>query len=155
MTALIKKTTWPDVFHVADFMRMSDRREVIASTGQDHKKVLMQSVLMSDRDMTWTIFYSGEPVAVFGVAPGEYGGIPWLLATDRFSNENNDFVKSFPWAYIEMMKRVYGNLYNYVHEKNRRSITWLVKCGFIVGDAVPFGMRGEMFRFFETGVSYV
>lgn len=147
-----------DVEHVAGNMRWSDKVETWASTQLKPFDVLGKSVALSDQELLWAIEYDGEPVAVFGVASGTNGGIPWLLATDMFAT-NPAFVKKFPKAYINRMADKYGRLYNYVHNENRRSKRWLERCGFTVHGPTPFGFGGEPFCYFELekgrGINHV
>lgn len=146
-----------DVEHVAENMRWVDRVETMASTQMEPHGVLCKSVAVSDPELLWVIEYDGEPVAVFGVASGADGGIPWLLATDMFLTDPV-FVKKFPGAYVNKMADKYGRLYNYIHHGNRRSKRWLERCGFTVHAPIPFGFNGEPFCLFELenkGVNHV
>lgn len=150
----IKKTKLSDTVHIAAHMRFIDKIETEESTGLNPYNVIIRSVKLSNPDLTWTIYYDYKPVAIFGVGNGIYGGLPWLLATDKFTLRP-DFVKSFAWAYLQTMLKEYGYLYNYVSCANHKSIRWLKKIGFRVGKPTPFGVKGNFFKPFEMGVCSV
>jgi hypothetical protein len=91
----------------------------------------------------------GSPAMIFGITPSsrEGWGVPWLLATDKFSAINKRLVRRCHIQVREMHTH-YPNLHNIVHRSNATSINWLRWLGFSIG-TVPCGPSGEFFMFWR------
>lgn len=144
----IRKIQPGDIEYIAQNMRIADCVEINASCGLPPLAALQKSVELSE--MLWVMEADKKPVAIFGAAKGDHGGVPWLLATDEFK-KYPDFLKFFPHLYFLKMKQRFGYLYNYVHVKNKTSIKWLKMCGCRIGAPIPFGVFGEDFCYFSMG----
>jgi hypothetical protein len=135
--------------HLKDRLRKSDIDEVWASAHYTPEQALRFSLKISL--MAFTVEYHGVPVAIFGVAPDNLTGSRasiWLLGTDdinrmriTFLKESRKFIRYFLWFYPV--------LYNFVDDRNKKTIEWLTWCGAQFLEPAPYGYDGLPFRFFE------
>lgn len=138
-----------DLTYVARHMRQADRDELRATSSDSAWWALTRSALVSTHIWTVADRETGEPIAVFGVAPlSATVGSPWLLGTDRVRECSKALVREGK-RYANLMLHVYPHLFNYVHVANARSIRWLKALGFTLHDPVPYGTAGELFHPFE------
>lgn len=91
------------------------------------------------------------PVAVCGVVEAEHGGVIWLLATDRLfetAANTRQFIRGGRIWVNELMGD-WGQLHNWVYNKNQRSKVWLGSLGFTIHPAAPMGPFSELFCYVE------
>jgi len=119
-----------DVISLA--LRQKDTEEVLASTGfENTRQVLQKSLSLSD-----SVFVIESPrdksiIGVFGVGSGEYGGIPWLLGSDRLESDISkmQFCRA-SFFFVDKFLAKYGCLYNLVLSDYEKTIKWLKFLGF-------------------------
>jgi hypothetical protein len=90
----------------------------------------------------------GEVAAIVGVGlPSMLGRVatPWLLTGRPVDRHRKAFLR-LTRARIELMRREWELLLNYVHADYAQSIRWLVWLGFEIAPARPFGPRGALFH---------
>ncbi len=127
----IKKSTDSDIVRVALKLREADRLELKACNGHsNHFDSLRISVKASHQP--FTIFNGDEPVGMFGVCPGKECGIPWLLGTDKLTDNKKFFISNSRRITQEWFKR-YPVLINYIDCRNQVAIQWLEYLGFTMG----------------------
>lgn len=134
---MIRLATLEDAFDLAPRLREADRRELEAQGLVDFDVVLAESLAMSDEPLAFEV--DGEVLALFGCAPGQGYGIPWLLGSESLF-EHPRVLLSLPFDYIPVWLAKYGLLQNMVHGENLRSIRWLRRLGFSIG--APFTLPG-------------
>ncbi len=124
---------------MAPHLRPGDVMEVQRSSGLNPLDALLESVRLSDDDMTWAALYNKLPVAMFGcnnVKPEDdplfagvtIGGI-WLLATPGIYHNKLDFMRCCK-EYLAVMHERYEFLTNFIDAQNVPSMSWLPRLGF-------------------------
>lgn len=151
-----REGTRDDAIWFAGRLREADKRELIASSGQDPIVMLMASQAMGN---CFVAEHEGVPVAIFGlpiVSQLPKVGIPWLLGTDKLDDLRISFgLESIHM--VELWREQVDQMVNFVDSRNRKSIEWLQWLGFDVEEAVPHGPYGVPFHRFSwsRGQEYV
>lgn len=147
----IRQATLDDAVAVAYNLRWQDIAELQAMRGEDVnvRDALVSAVRRSSH--CWAACKDGAVLAVFGVAPIsllEGLGSPWLLATPQAERCAGALVKQGR-EYISIMQRIYPRMVNFVDARNRKSIRWLKRLGFVIHDPAPVGVMQLPFHKFE------
>jgi hypothetical protein len=105
-----------------------------------------------DSENKWIIFdVEGTiniPVALFGVQRfNEKTGVPWMVATNDISKIKRFLVENTK-KYIDIMKKDFDLLVNFVDVRNTVSIEWLKRAGFQFDEPAPYGVNGLLFHRF-------
>ena len=126
-------------------LRLWDRIEAMAMTGQDPHKALEQCILQSSS--VYVAEEDGQIHGVFGVCLDDPDvGVPWFVATDAAERNKKLIMKTGRKMVDEWLKRV-PYLANYVCCLHEQSIKWLEWLGFTVdyeselflwSDSIPF-----------------
>ena len=135
--------------YLVENMRAGDVKEVEAFSGSTPAQALRKGIGRSKASLT-AMTIAGEPLVMFGVAPLSEitrTGIPWLLGTDAALYYRREFMREGR-RYLAAMLDEYPNLVNYVHIENKASIIWLKRLGFTLDEAVPTGVKQELFHKF-------
>ena len=82
--------------------------------------------------------HQGRVLCVFGIAPGQDGSVPWMVASDEVEGCKREFLQASRET-IQRLCPLFSPLYNWVDARNRRAIAWLKWCGFKVEPPEPFG----------------
>ncbi len=133
-------------------MRKADREEIIASSWRAPYEALRDSVSRSSFAVVVEI--DGVPVTILGLVVHDIlsgCGVPWLLSSEHALKHKRQFLELSPPAIQEMLS-ICPKLVNYVHSENKISIRWLKWLGFVIEDAKPVGVNGEMFHRFSMEV---
>jgi hypothetical protein len=94
----------------------------------------------------WVALWKGRATIAFGVSKmADLIGSPWMLATDDIKAMAFTFLEESP-KYIDLIKEPYALLLNWVDERNDISIKWLLRMGFTIGTARPYGPFATMFH---------
>lgn len=147
----IRPATLEDAAELAANMRPADRLELWATGREDLLEVALEGVRVSRWSMT--IRVDGELACVFGLS--SMGtilapiGVPWLLGTP-VATRNARALMRRPRPYIDRMRQEFPRLMNLVHTRNTQAKRWLVRMGFELQPAVPYGPHGELFHLFEV-----
>lgn len=139
--------------HIIDLhskIKQSDVDEVMASHGMTAEEALTTS--LSNSSEAYTVMVDGKPEMMFGVVDDENyndASVIWMLSTDevfnlvtvrRFMKDAKRYVKHFH------QRKLF--LYNYVDERNLRSLSWLRRLGFrFVNREEGFGVAKIPFVF--------
>ncbi|MGL4680418.1 MAG: hypothetical protein ACRCWC_13680 [Plesiomonas shigelloides] len=141
----IREATSSDAAMVAAMIRPDDRRE-LAAIGLKPLQSIVSSLAASSK--SWVGLVDNVPVCIFGVSEwGDGTGRPWMIGTVELEEHQRIFIRKCKEC-VESMQDGYELLHNYVDARNERAIAWLKWLGFVIGDAKPLGMRGEMFHHF-------
>jgi len=136
-----------DVNWLAERLREHDRKELIASTGQDPAVALAASMALGS---CLVVECDREPVAVLGlpvVSQLPRTGVPWMLGTDWLDDHPAVFGRYSSTIVESWMSRV-DRMVNYVDSRNRKAVDWLSWLGFDIEDAEPHGPYGVPFHKF-------
>lgn len=149
MAATFREPLPSDVEAIGRNMRAIDALECAEGSGL----FPVEAVRLGIEESTFcrVAVVEGEPVCVFGVAPEALlgaTGIPWLLGVEGFERHSRDILR-YSRPAVRHMLSMYPHLKNIVHSDNQHAIHWLRWCGFTIGEEVPAGRNGAMFRLFE------
>lgn len=117
-----------DVIHVAMHLREADYNEVLAATGVDPARALLQFYLEGS---TQAVFADVGPVALFGIEP-YHGttGIAWMVATDKFFKHRWEIVRRGREVLAELMAdKGLTHITNLIDRRNVAHIKWLRSLG--------------------------
>jgi len=150
----VVKATPAHIINLVPRIAKQDLAEMHASTELPPEAALMKSMVISE--YCWAVLdEDSQCIAVFGVAPlNPDTGIPWLIASDSFRTRWVEVARgSRLWRQI--LDESYSCLVNFVHVDNKTAIRWLEWLGFDIHQAIPFGVRGELFHPFSKGAHHV
>jgi hypothetical protein len=121
-----------DAADVARFMRFEDREELWQLSHSVPEDAVAQSIEMSDE--AYVAFAGPYPVAVFGVGTTALGnhGVPWFLATREADAHSKMYMKMARKFLAHLLERC-GTLSNVALASNRRSLVFLSRMGFDIG----------------------
>jgi N-acetylglutamate synthase-like GNAT family acetyltransferase len=143
---IVRQATVADCYALFPLLREQDRKEIALATGDHTAKVLLDSLKASEE--AWVAEETdGTLLGIYGVARVEGMGGVWMLATPAVYRHSKALVKDGRAWILRVMER-YPMLFNFVHAENTRSIAWLRKLGFTIGELVPFGAAQAPFHFF-------
>jgi hypothetical protein len=146
---IVRPSTEADVEFLKDKLRQDDVNEVWASNHHLPCEALYDSLKYSI--FVLTVVNKDEPVAMFGINPSSLMGkkaVVWMLASDGLEKIKIRFLKHSR-EFISLMLSYYPYLHNYVDDRNKASIAWLLFCGAKMFPAEPYGVEGKLFRHFE------
>jgi hypothetical protein len=126
-------------------LRPGDAAE-IAALGLCPRGALQASLARS----LWADAYlaEGEVAAILGLGlPSMLGRVatPWLLTGLPVDCHRKAFLR-LTRTRVELLRREWDLLVNYVHADYAQSIRWLAWLGFEIGAAVPLGPKGALFH---------
>lgn len=132
------KATLEDALYIADHLRPSDREECNAHTEAAARTTLETAWKASSH--AWTAKSAeGTPIAILGLVPApgmSDTGIPWLLCTDEADSMQRAIVKYTP-EYLSVLQAIYPKLFNVVPSTSTKTLAWLKRLGFTLGDSMP------------------
>lgn len=152
---IIRRPTHDDIEFVIQNIRDEDVEEINAMSGENVHDILMSTANIKDNSWVWE--RCGTVHAIFGVnpVPDKKGvGVVWMLATKSFDEHFMTFASASRSVFKSVVEG-YDYIFNYVYEKNIKSIKWLVWLGFTVRDAEKIGVNGAKFHRFEMVVEHV
>jgi len=128
---------------VGNSLRSVDRLEAVLFTGRLPMEAVRESIAGSTVVRTATV--DGEPVCLFGIAPGADCHHPWMVGTDamdiqppiRIMVQAREFLSSYSTLYLR----------NVILSENKKSIRFLSGLGFSFSPEMNF--EGFSIRFFE------
>jgi len=144
-------TMTPDVLRVAQSLRREDVDELWALSRVRPIEALRRSVAVSTE--AYVAFNRDAPIAVFGAnvpALGGYG-VPWLLGTRGIDECATEYFR-LARRFIAHLRRGCDVLQNMALASNRKTLVFLSRLGFVIGEpftvasgatAVVFSMGGE------------
>ncbi len=137
---IVRPATGQDVRDMAPRLRIADKAEIVASTGEPALLALGRGFASSEK--CWTVEWRGRPAAMFGCVPIiEDGSRPrvgsiWLLGTDDINLFGYRFLhESQKW--VEIVTKGYDLVGNIVDARNLKHIKWLKWLGFKFVRTIP------------------
>lgn len=103
---------------------------------------------MERSPLLWTMASPAGVVCIFGAAPATLmgdKGMPWMVGTHLVEVERRALMRLAP-AYIARMLAAFPLLVNVVDARNRRSIAFLRRLGFIILPAMSAGVASMPFH---------
>lgn len=125
--------------HIAANLRDGDRDEMIATnpllTVADPDPLLLLTMSVMQSESAWIITDDGEPITVFGCAPG---GIVWMMGTPgMWKPKAARAIAKATALYVEELHTRWPRLWNWVDARNIQSARWLKWSGFEIDDVDP------------------
>jgi hypothetical protein len=111
-------------------------------------------IVLAHPDDTRVCLLDGTPVAIFGMVEDltwnldERAGVLWMVGTDDIY-DNADLFHEHTEAWLSYYRSRYQRITNWVDARNTAAVDWIRSVGFTVHPAVPHGVAGEPFHFFE------
>jgi len=125
------KTTAEHVKELCQNMRLEDRREVVALTGNpDVYNIVLAGWLQSD--YCKTILLDDKVVFIYGVIPVPdmpSVGSPYMLGTELLKEIKMPFLRNCRNR-VSYMKKKYKYLFNWIDSRNELHLRFIKWCGF-------------------------
>lgn len=121
-----------DSLELAPKIRKGDRQEIMASNGATPLEALVIPFTQKNAKIYSIIGTKSEGViGMFGSVPSkEKGyGVVWLLSSEDLFKHVKQFIKECP-KWVAEMSKDYEYVYNFVDERNWKSLKWLQFLGF-------------------------
>ena len=128
----VRKAELKDALELAPKMRKGDRQEIMASDGATPLESLVVPFTQKNAKIYTIVGTEAEGViGMFGSSPikEEGYGIVWLLSSEDLFKHIKQFIKWLP-KWLEDMSKGYDYVYNFVDERNWKSLKWLQFLGF-------------------------
>lgn len=128
----VRKAELNDALELAPKMRMGDRKEIMASNGSTPLESLVIPFTQKGAKIYSIIGTKSEGViGMFGSTPTKEKdyGVVWLLSSEHLFKHIKQFIKECP-KWVAEMSEGYEYVYNFVDERNWKSLKWLQFLGF-------------------------
>ena len=128
----VRKAELNDALELAPKMRMGDRKEIMASNGSTPLESLVIPFTQKGAKIYSIIGTKSEGViGMFGSTPTKEKdyGVVWLLSSEHLFRHIKQFIKECP-KWVAEMSEGYEYVYNFVDERNWKSLKWLQFLGF-------------------------
>ena len=121
-----------DSLQLAPKIRKGDRQEIMASDGASPLEALVIPFTQKNAKIYSIIGTKSEGViGMFGSSPTKEKayGVVWLLSSETLFKHTKQFIKECP-KWVNDMSKGYKYVYNFVDERNWKSLKWLQFLGF-------------------------
>ena len=121
-----------DSLELAPKIRIGDRKEIMASDGCSPLEALVTPFTQENAKIYTIVGTKDEGViGMFGSTPTklEEYGVVWLLSSEHLFKHIKQFIKECPY-WVAQMSKDYKYVYNFVDERNWKSLKWLQFLGF-------------------------
>ena len=128
----VRKAELKDALELAPKMRIGDRKEIMASNGSTPLESLVIPFTQKGAKIYSIIGTKSEGViGMFGSTPTKEKdyGVVWLLSSEHLFRHIKQFIKECP-KWVAEMSEGYEYVYNFVDERNWKSLKWLQFLGF-------------------------
>ena len=128
----VRKAELNDALELAPKMRIGDRKEIMASNGSTPLESLVIPFTQKGAKIYSIIGTKSEGViGMFGSTPTKEKdyGVVWLLSSEHLFRHIKQFIKECP-KWVAEMSEGYEYVYNFVDERNWKSLKWLQFLGF-------------------------
>lgn len=143
------KNTIPNENNLKLFLKdikKEDKLELIHTYGEDFENIFIKTILEDIKDSDiYFLTHNFKPVAIGGaVKLKENPDVAqvWLLCTNNIQNHKL-YLYKYIKSKIELFKKKYSILFNYIYKSNFSALLWLKKYGFKSID-----LENEDFKFF-------
>ncbi len=111
-------------------LRIEDKQELIASVGNDYKKIFTETILKNKNNCCFLSDDNNNPLAIGGIVKlnSNYSS-PWLISSNKFKYHKKDILK-YVYKKINEYKKENNILFNYIYKSNFKALKWLKKFGF-------------------------
>lgn len=138
-----------DAATLADKMRLSDIRELVAVHGEelDIKELLERSIKEAHHAAV-AENTKRELLAIFGVSVcNKEANIasPWMLCAEKADEFSRELVRDGR-RFVDEWRREFKGLINFVDARNTTSIRWLMRIGFKIHEPIKYGKMGLPFH---------
>lgn len=117
-----------DASSIAPHLRDADKNEITASSGSDHAKAILHSILSSEAHTV--CLPDGTPICIFGIGDDTQGnGIPWMIGTDEMIKHRKALIRDAR-KWIDRQLEEFPLLWNYADARNTVHLNWLRHMGF-------------------------
>lgn len=124
------KTTQGHILELCSNLRIPDKAEVIAKTGDlDFKKTIVRGWIMAETCTTALV--DDEVALVYGIVESQDKriGSPFMLATDKLNKIKIPLLRKSR-ARVYEMEQKYQMLFNYIDSRNEVHLRFIKWCGF-------------------------
>jgi hypothetical protein len=127
----VRKAELKDALELAPKIRKGDRQEIMASDGASPLQALVIPFTQQGKIYSIVGTKSEGVIGMFGSHPSkEKGyGVVWLLSSEALFKHTKQFIQECP-RWINDMSKGYEYVYNFVDERNWKSLKWLQFLGF-------------------------
>ena len=127
----VRKAELKDALELAPKIRKGDRQEIMASNGVSPLEALVTPFTQEGKIYSIIGTTSEGVIGMFGSVPSlEKGfGVVWLLSSETLFKHTKQFIKECP-KWVDEMSEGYEYVYNFVDERNWKSLKWLQFLGF-------------------------
>ena len=127
----VRKAELKDALELAPKIRIGDRQEIMASNGVSPLEALVTPFTQEGKIYSIIGTTSEGVIGMFGSVPSsEKGfGVVWLLSSEILFKHTKQFIKECP-KWVDEMSEGYEYVYNFVDERNWKSLKWLQFLGF-------------------------
>ena len=142
----VRKAILADALELAPKMKKEDRAEIIASNNASPLRALVEPFTYDEAKIYSIIGTKDEGViGMFGSCPTqlpEYG-VVWLLSSDELYKHTRQFLKECPY-WVAQMSQGYEYVYNFVDQRNWKTLKWLQFLGFDVKEKIEQYGHGKL-----------
>jgi hypothetical protein len=149
---IVRPSTIEDVGELAATMRDADKKEVLATTGNNPVDSLINGLAGIE---CWTATVDGRVLCMWGVSDGMRSllggsvGVGWLLTSELVDMYPKLFWQTCKTVLAGMLER-WGCLVNFIDCRHHQAIRWASRLGFKLEEPQPFGHAGALFRRFTV-----
>jgi hypothetical protein len=136
----VRPGTPQDAAWVARHLRYDDLEEILVGKDITASRILMDAQKSSKE--CFVHLWKGRPSCIWGAVPTDHGACVWMLGTDDLDFLATDIIRISTWFIAESLER-YGFLYNWVDQRNTKSMRYLKHLGFAFGE--PIDNHGHPF----------
>jgi len=143
--------THEDALILAGRLREADQRELWSALRMLPEEGCVESIKRSA--IAYAVKLEGEVIFAFGVVPNNLiagSGIIWLLGTERVDDMGITILR-YSRAFLESFLKRWDLLENWVHAENVKSLHWLERMDFSIGEPIPYGFDDEKFCHIQIG----
>jgi len=135
--AFVRESEIGDGLDLAPYLRLADRREIIAHSGESPRLGLERNMRYSDK--CWTVMLDDDPIALFGYSQyGEDSANIWMLGSDKISEIKWQFLReSKNW--IKKIAKDFDRLWAIADVRNDLHTKWYKWLGFTITTTINQG----------------
>ena len=118
-----------DIPPIAENIREDDAYECSLFSMSPYEALL--EGFTEEDSRSYTLLNKGIPIGMMGVVrENDDIGRVWFLATDDVYKEYRKFLRKCPEV-IDVLQGDFRVIFNYVPEENKKTMRWLIWCGFL------------------------
>lgn len=127
-------------------LRSVDQAEIYYTTGSvDYYDTILEGIKSPD-SYSYSIFAGDEILCICGMVKRDLYNIVWALGTNEIKNHKLAFYRET--KLLLMAHRNDNPMVNFVYEGNQDAKQYLIRLGFKLEPAAPYGKMKKMFHHF-------